>query len=379
MTLYGFGSFDSYGYQAGQRLNRFVDSIEIKTGDFTNPIQLGELLCLDIEVSSPSVPLSNARIDVYSALSSQPLEHLYANVLGEAQYCYSAAETGIDTITFSSFSATTELEVEWIYNVGVVDIAPAIVSSPVENALIEKEYNYRVIGVDANENDDLSYQLIEGPIGMVMIDQELNWTPTIAQVGNFNVTVEVEDSSGLSTQQNFTIQSDIGNRAPVIQTEPTNLDVYVGYSYFERLTFEDPDGDNVYCEILDNPLTGRKSLELIPNACFSIFTFTPLLESVGEQAVTLRLWDRRGGETLRTYLFNVRENNSPQIVSLPVQYAKVGVPYASQLVAIDPDGDDLRYAITGVRYIDVSPALNAAPENLTIDPQNGRNHIRPFG
>ena len=80
-------------------------------------------------------------------------------------------------------------------------------SQPKTSIKIENVYSYDVNANDF-ENDALTYSLIDHPEGMTIdtITGVINWEPTKAQIGNHEVTVNVEDRWRNDTQ-NFTIEA----------------------------------------------------------------------------------------------------------------------------------------------------------------------------
>jgi len=87
-----------------------------------------------------------------------------------------------------------------------INHAPTITSTPdTLLATVGVLYTYDVEATDPN-GDTLTYSLTTKPAGMDINDTTgvINWTPTIAQIGDHNVTVEVSDGEK-STTQSFTI------------------------------------------------------------------------------------------------------------------------------------------------------------------------------
>ncbi len=79
---------------------------------------------------------------------------------------------------------------------------------------------------------------------------------------------------------------------------------------------------------------------------------------------TVRVNDGHGGEDTQTWTVHVGDtfagNHSPIITSTPLSEGYAGLPYAYQLTATDPDGDQLTY------YLEGTP-----PEGMMIDPKSG--------
>jgi large repetitive protein len=68
-------------------------------------------------------------------------------------------------------------------------------------------------------------------------------------------------------------------------------------------------------------------------------TWSPAAADAGNQSVTLRVDDGRGGSALQPYTLSVitpPPNRPPMFTSTPVVTASVGTPYAYQATATDP-------------------------------------------
>ena len=85
--------------------------------------------------------------------------------------------------------------------------APVIVSTSLNSVKIEQVYIYDV-NADDFENDVLTYSLLTYPEGMTIdaLTGVVTWTPTKVQIGEYEVTVNVEDRWRNDTQ-NFIIEA----------------------------------------------------------------------------------------------------------------------------------------------------------------------------
>ena len=85
--------------------------------------------------------------------------------------------------------------------------APAIDSTPLTSTKVEQVYTYDVNANDL-ENDVLTYSLLTYPEGMTIdtVTGVINWTPMKKQIGEHEVTVNVEDR-WRNDIQNFTIEA----------------------------------------------------------------------------------------------------------------------------------------------------------------------------
>jgi fibro-slime domain-containing protein/RHS repeat-associated protein len=106
---------------------------------------------------------------------------------------------------------------------GKQNTPPEITSVPDIEALTDKQYVYPVTAIDAN-NDTLKYQLTEAPAGMTIGEAtgKIAWTPTLAQIGNHKVVVQVDDGRGGTAIQTYTVSLIAAppNRPPVITSVP---------------------------------------------------------------------------------------------------------------------------------------------------------------
>ena len=90
-----------------------------------------------------------------------------------------------------------------------VNDAPKIVSKPVTASRVWGVYRYDVNAIDPDKQDKLTYSLTNAPEGMT-IDPAgglIEFRPTSAQAGNYDITVKVEDSAGepACDMQSFTL------------------------------------------------------------------------------------------------------------------------------------------------------------------------------
>jgi ribosomal protein L21E len=85
--------------------------------------------------------------------------------------------------------------------------APAIDSAPLTSIKVEQVYTHDVNANDL-EDDVLTYSLLTCPEGMTIdtVSGVINWTPTKEQIGEHEVTVNVEDR-WRNDIQNFTIDA----------------------------------------------------------------------------------------------------------------------------------------------------------------------------
>jgi RHS repeat-associated protein len=95
---------------------------------------------------------------------------------------------------------------------------PVITSTPVTQVLVGATYSYKVVATDA-DNDSLTWGIPQNkPPGLSMNEftGQITWSPTADQVGDWPITVEVNDRRGGVTTQSFTITVGAANRPPTV-------------------------------------------------------------------------------------------------------------------------------------------------------------------
>lgn len=272
-------------------------------------------------------------------------------------------ETTVDQT--GSYPVTIEVEDEHgltatqHYNLVVQEEQPVIVSEPQTVADAGEQYRYLITAIDPNPDDQLTYSLVSGPSGVVVDPSSglLSWNPTSSMLGSHDMTVRVTDSLGLSDEQTFTVEvvEPEPNDPPVFTSEPV-VTVRVGQLYVYTPKAEDPDGDPI-----QYGLTGELPYHM------QIFdgeniTWQPGEDQIRDWTITVDARDGKGGVAEQTFTIRVEDitgNLAPSITSQPPVLASPGASYAYDVVASDPDGDPLTYA------------LEQAPEAMSIDAQGG--------
>lgn len=137
------------------------------------------------------------------------------------------------TASDGSLAATADITV----TVNGINDAPIITSTPVTIADEDALYEYFVVADDYDfpYGDGVVFELVTAPSGMVInwcggggpVTCRIQWTPNNSQVGiNNNVEVRVNDSTGATVSQPFTVTVANTNDAPVFSgpIAPQNFD-----------------------------------------------------------------------------------------------------------------------------------------------------------
>ncbi|MEM7311895.1 MAG: putative Ig domain-containing protein, partial [Planctomycetota bacterium] len=237
-----------------------------------------------------------------------------------------------------------------------VNNPPIIVSEPLSSAVVDINYQFSPVAEDAN-NDTLFWQLVEGPRGMTIDSAtgQVNWSPTIEDLGTVRVTIEVFDTHLVGTGLTYDLNVRAVNTPPIILSSPPTS-AAIGATYLYQVAAQDPDQDPLSFS-LDTAPSG-----MTIDAETGRITWSPTAGQDGPQDVAVTVTDSAGASITQSYTIQVAtgvSNQLPTITSAANFYATVGQSYTYDVEADDPDGDDLTYA------------LLSAPSGMTIDSQTG--------
>ncbi|MBK6773773.1 MAG: T9SS type A sorting domain-containing protein [Ignavibacteria bacterium] len=112
--MYGFDSYDSYGYPGGQALSQVatVSSLDVTPEIATNIV--GTQHCVDGLVKDQNgIPLAGIRVDYLISGANPGAGFAFTNAGGIAQYCYTGTNVGYDTIIGSTGSLSDTVLKIW--------------------------------------------------------------------------------------------------------------------------------------------------------------------------------------------------------------------------------------------------------------------------
>jgi hypothetical protein len=147
------------------------------------------------------------------------------------------------------------------------------------------------------------------------------------------------------------------NETPIITSDPITT-ATVGKAYVYDVNATDPDGDT-----LTYSLTVKPSGMTIKSAT-GVISWRPTSGKIGDNPVTVKVSDESLSIT-QSFIIKVSKptptpiNHEPVIYSTPITTATVGMLYAYDVNATDPDGDTLTYSLT------------AFPSGMTISSASG--------
>jgi len=233
---------------------------------------------------------------------------------------------------------------------------PQFTSVPTGPAWVGEDdpWTYAITVPDPNPQDTVEVTLdqasIDRDMELLHVDGQhvLSWTPLL--IGDFEVTLTATDGQGGYAMQWFTLPARaprVVSLPPEITSTPTGP-AYVGqdppWSYTIAATDPDDD-DGALAYTLQQP-SGAQGVTF--NQGTHVLTWTP--SATGSLSFTLRVTDPHGSYTEQTFTVPAEEDEptlqAPEITSVPTGPAVVGETYQYQVVAYDPNGDELTYSVT---------------------------------
>lgn len=265
-----------------------------------------------------------------------------------------------------SYSASDGNKGEIKHELTVVDknALPRISSQPPAQVKQGELFSYELKATDEDQQT-LSYRLLEGPAGMMMDALgKLTWRPAPEQVGTHTVSCEVADDAGGVVVQSFLLQVLAVQQAPVFRSTPLESAV-VGQPYLYKLAALDPNKGDTFSFQLKSGPTGMKLLA--PNQ----LSWTPTQS--GTFAVTAEVIDNNNQTSTQSWNIKVTAagaNNPPVWGALPLTSLKEGQSWSYKATATDADKDTLSWALVEGP---TNASTKASPGALTIDWTPGPN------
>ena len=216
-----------------------VGSLETNTTSFVFPITINEASSVGMPENFVADPVSNTGNYTLSwdAVPDAVTYLLKESTDGEnwTRYIVDASEESKDysktvdgNYQYYLFACSDELGLDcgkcaakltvYVNGGSSNNVAPVITSSPLLSGAENVLYSYDVDATDANDNDVLTFSLINSPAGMTILSDSglVSWVPTTEQVGTHSIVVSVSDDAGLTDSQSFSLVIDDINEAPTI-------------------------------------------------------------------------------------------------------------------------------------------------------------------
>jgi hypothetical protein len=226
---------------------------------------------------------------------------------------------------------------------------PRISGTPPTSVEVGQRYYFRPQASDP-ENSPLRFSITRKPVWATFdpATGTLSGTPTAAHVGTYrNIKISVSDGLVSVSLPGFSIKVKAAiasiqppNTAPTISGTPVTS-ATVGVAYAFQPTASDADGNTLTYSIANRPAWATFS------STTGRLSGTPGSTNVGTYSgITISVSDGTVSTSMSAFSITVQSGNrAPTISGTPSTSATVGVAYAFQPTASDPDGNALTYSI----------------------------------
>ena len=221
--------------------------------------------------------------------------------------------------------------------------------------------------IDANDidGDNILYQLNTGPQNL-SVDKNsgiVTWIPTQEQVGRHDITIEISDSRGATSEYSWSISVQPSNDAPVIVSQPDTL-AHEDALFQYILTVSDPDsGDVFFPTLIAGPVGARMD-------SVGSLSWTPSQSQIGSHQIEIIVRDQDDSQASQIFSVIVTAtNDAPQFAAMKDTTAMEDKLYEVALSATDQDDENLVYTLNngpeGMVLKDLS-TLSWLPEMIDI-------------
>ncbi|NRB38945.1 MAG: Ig-like domain-containing protein [Pseudomonadales bacterium] len=216
--------------------------------------------------------------------------------------------------------------------------APVFKSRPKLHAAENFNYIYAITSHDEDSDDKLTLSLIDGPEGLILKNDQLQWLPGFKAKGSHGVKLKLTDQHSASASQNFSLKVNNTNQLPRWKTQQLTA-AKEAQAYKKVLLAEDSDGQKVTYTLI----TGPEGLKLTSAGQLS---FTPDYTQAGEHRVIARASDGISGTEIKFALLIENTNRPPVFNSKPLLDASENIAYHYELRLQDEDRDNVILKLT---------------------------------
>ena len=250
-----------------------------------------------------------------------------------------------DQVGIQSFEILVSDGADQVIQAVSLDVSPApntppvINSEPVTEGQENVQYQYTIEAVDTDiPAQTLVYHLVDGPEGMALSGNRLEWIPNFEQAGEYDVTITVSDGL-VVIEQAFILTIANTNRLPEITSVPSVV-LAENTAYLYQVTTLDPDGDHVALALKSNP----DGMSINPD---NQVVWLPGFLDAGTYDISLEASDGHDAVQQDFTLTVVDVNAPPQFTSMPVESVAENEPYLYDVAASDIDGQPLNFILVG--------------------------------
>jgi len=318
------------------------------------------------------------------SLSGIPAELLATEIFAEIEYEGDAGEcltvnnrTSAKRITIvvTDEGGLTDSQT-YLFSVINRNDFPQIVSPAASTINVGSEFKLTVQVDDPDVGDAHRFALVDGA-GIFSINGKTGVVSANAgslSVGVHSFRVIATDLSGASAEQTHVVTVSEPDNLPPIFTSIPPASVNTSSLLFYTAAANDPDGDEVVFLLKSFPAGA------VLDGVTGELSWTPRKEQAGLQIFDITALDARGATSSQRFAVEVVDpganNQPPQITSRPTGLVVAGKTFNYQIIAVDPDGDELGYSlrspagnmvITNSGHFSWLPDINSVGRIFTVE------------
>jgi hypothetical protein len=228
------------------------------------------------------------------------------------------------------------------FTIGVTNVNEAPVLESIADQVVNEltAFSLTVNGSDVDANTTLTYTL-EGavPAGLSISGNQLSWTPSELQDGEYTITVKVSDGQ-LSDSKSFKLTVKEVNQAPVLGVIG-NREIRVGESVSFTVVATDGDVVGGQPQVLTYSLVGNVPSGAVINSSAGVFSWTPNAD--GDYNFTVAVSDGLATSQQSFSIQVIRPNRAPTDIRLSKDRVAENNELnavVGELSTVDPDSGD---------------------------------------
>jgi len=245
-----------------------------------------------------------------------------------------------------------------------------VVSSIPDATIDEGDLYTQQVSAGDPDNDPLHYSLTSRPAGM-SIDTlgALSWQTDSIDAGLYEIVVQVADNKQGTARDTFALKvRETWNVQPVFgPSVRLSAEEGAAFAYDVHYSVSDADNDPLTFALVRSP-SGMTINNCPQGPCPGVLRWTPAADQAGSHEIEIAVNDGRSADVSGIIYIDVAEaiNAAPVIVSTPPDGVMEGGLYRYTVAATDAEGDSVRYRLdsttsSGVALDTVSGDLEWTP------------------
>jgi IgGFc binding protein/Bacterial Ig domain/Bacterial Ig-like domain (group 1) len=281
--VYGYDSFDSYGYPGGLSLAPVAEAKSLDLTPATAEHPVGTVGCVTATVTDANGGgLRDIRVDFEITGANAHNAFATTDERGEAKHCYTGEHAGEDTIRAAVGAVNATATATWTPQGNRPPTAQAAAAATDEDTAT----TIPLQGSDP-DGDPISYAIVTGPshgsLGPVSAAGSVPYTPAADYHGSDSFTFRTNDGAMESEPATVSITVRPVNDPPTAADRSLSTDENAAAGL--ELTAGDPDGDALRYTVVSGPAHG--TLSGTPPQ----LTYTPDHDYVGPDSFTFKAGD----------------------------------------------------------------------------------------